>query len=192
MRGTVFDGNAFDLNVAPDVVSGVNTELCDDVVGTGQSGLVASTIAKSVMNPFVFGNTYRIVIYLTPVTPLLTISDKTMDVTVAAGVRMPLQCNNSNSKVHCNDPQGNATHPIHCLDAGKDNLSTFLLQVIFIDCKHPNHMLRMAIGTFSPVVKRSNDLWILNAPIMHRLCRSMLMMYRPIDRGRHLQRPFHC
>ncbi|KAI2511707.1 hypothetical protein MHU86_2773 [Fragilaria crotonensis] len=42
-------------------------------------------------------------------------------------------------------------------------------------------------------IKRSYVLWISNAIMMRQLCRSMLMMFRPIDRGRHLwQRPQHC
>ena len=37
-------------------------------------------------------------------------------------------------------------------------------------------------------IKRSYVLCISNAIIMRQLCRSMLMMFRPIDRGRHLRR----
>lgn len=46
------------------------------------------------------------------------------------------------------------------------------------------------MAAFPPVVKRSHDLWIMsNATIMCQLCWSALMVYRPIDRGRQLQRP---
>ncbi len=58
-----------------------------------------------------------------------------------------------------------------------------LLRVISNNCKHPRHV-HMVIGTFPPVAKYSYDLWMSNATIMCQLCRSMLMMYRPIDRGR--------
>jgi hypothetical protein len=79
------------------------------------------------------------------------------------------------------------------LNARKGNLSTIpLLQVKSNNCKHPHHV-HMAIGAFLPVVvKCSHALWMPNATKMRQLCRSMLMMYRPIDRGRQLQRPVHC
>ena len=112
-----------------------------------------------------------------------------MDVSVDAGVPTLLQCNNGDPKVHGTDPQGNATHSTHCFDTGKESVSTILLlRVISNNRKHRN----MAIGTFSPVVRCSYDLWISNNTIMRQLCRSMRMMYRPIDRGRDLQRPFRC
>ncbi|KAI2489199.1 hypothetical protein MHU86_25391 [Fragilaria crotonensis] len=36
------------------------------------------------------------------------------------------------------------------------------------------------------VVKRSYDPWVMNTTILCQLCRSVLMMYRPFDRGRRL------
>jgi hypothetical protein len=114
---------------------------------------------------------------------LSRISDKRLD------VPMQLQCNNGYSKLHGSAPEGDATHSIHCFDAGRENSSFILLSNI---CKHPSQMLHMAIGTLSPIVNRSYDLWISNAAIVRQRCRSMLMMYQPIDRGRHLERPQHC
>jgi hypothetical protein len=189
MRGTSFDDNACDVNISPDVVSGVTTERCNDVVGTGRGGFDASINAnKRVMNQFVLGVAYRVAIYPTPVTPLSPISDKRMD------VPMQLQCNNGYSELHGSAPEGDAPHSIHCFDTGRKNSSFILLlqAVISNICKHPSQMLHMAIGTISLIVKRSYDLWISNAAIVRRRCRSMLMMYRPIDRGRHLERPQHC
>ncbi|KAI2490792.1 hypothetical protein MHU86_23790 [Fragilaria crotonensis] len=150
--GPVFDGNAFDPSIAPDAVSRVTSELCNDVVGAGQGGFGNCLLAMSVMNPFSTGVAYSIVIHPTLVTPQLTFSHKRIDVTASAGVLyipMKLQCNNgADSEVPGTDPEGNQS-----FDA----------------------------------IKRSYVLCISNA-IMCQLCRSMLMMFRPIDRGRQLWR----
>ena len=152
---SVFDGNAFD-SIAPDAVSRVPTELCNDVVGTGQGGFGTRLLAMSVMNPF---STGVAVIHPTLVTSQLTFSDKRIDVPASAGVLcrplMLQQRNNSaDSEVPGADPEGHQS-----FDA----------------------------------IKRSYVLWISNAIIMRQRCWSMLMMFRPIDRGRHLRRrPQHC
>jgi hypothetical protein len=151
--GSVFDDYAFDPSIAPDAVSRVTSELCNDAVGTGQGTFGTRLLATSVMNPFSIGVAYRIVIYPTLVTPQLTFSHKRFDVTASAGVLcipMKLQCNNgADSEVPGTDPEGTQS-----FDA----------------------------------IKRSYVLCLSNAIIMRHLCRSMLMIFRPIDRGRHLRR----